>query len=99
VSEPVYISQPKLNGIITSADPIEIKAYIKTKSGVANAFVYWTTDTTLGYNQLAMNEVSADTFSAFIPAQVNGTKVFYYVSATSNSGKTITKPLTAPAGF
>jgi agmatine/peptidylarginine deiminase len=99
VSEPVYISHPKLNGIIASADPIEIKAYIKTKSGIANAFVYWRADTTLGYNQLAMNEVSADTFSAFIPAQVNGTKVFYYVSATSNSGKTITKPLTAPAGF
>ncbi len=99
VSEPVYISHPKLNGIITSADPIEINAYIKTKPGIANAFVYWTADTTLAYNQLTMTEVSTDTFSAFIPAQVNGTKVFYYISATSNSGKTITKPLTAPAGF
>jgi agmatine/peptidylarginine deiminase len=99
VNEPVYISHPKLKGIITSADPIEIKAYIKTKSGVANAFVYWTADTTLGYNQLAMNEVSTDTFSTFILAQANGTKVFYYISATSNSGRTITKPLTAPGGF
>jgi len=46
-----------------------------------------------------MSEESTDTFKAFIPAQNNGTKIFYYISATSNSGRTVEKPLTAPAGF
>ena len=40
-----------------------------------------------------------DTFRANIPAQALGTKIYYYISATSNSGKTSTKPLTAPAGY
>jgi len=40
----------------------------------------------------------ADTFRASIPAQPYGTKIYYYISATSQNGKTITKPLTAPSG-
>jgi len=99
VTEPVYISHPKLSGTIVSSDSIEIKAYIKTKSGIANAFVYWTNDTTSGYTQLPMNNTSNDTFKAFIPAQINGNRVFYYISSSSNSGRTVTKPLTAPMGF
>ena len=99
VDEPVYISHPKISGEIVSADPIEIKAFIKTKSGVSNASVYWTTDTTQNFSVLPMTSISVDTFTAFIPIQSNGTEVFYYISAASNSGKTITKPLTAPDGY
>ena len=99
VTEPVYISHPKLSGIIETDHLIEIKADIKSRSGIANAYLYWATDTTSSYSQLQMSEESTDTFKAFIPAQNNGTKVFYYISATSNSGRTVEKPLTAPAGF
>ncbi|RPI61316.1 MAG: hypothetical protein EHM44_08880, partial [Ignavibacteriales bacterium] len=99
VDEPVYISHPKISGEIVSADPIEIKAFIKTKSGVSNTSVYWTTDTTQNFSVLPMTSISVDTFTAFIPVQSNGTEVFYYISAASNSGKTITKPLTAPDGY
>ncbi len=40
-----------------------------------------------------------DSFVTYIPKQINGTEIFYYISATSNNGKTITKPMTAPAGY
>ena len=99
VTEPVYISHAKLNGIITATAPIEVKAYIKSRTGIANASVYWTTDTTSGYTALSMSQTSPDTFKAFIPLQPTGTKIFYYVSASSNSGRTVTKPITAPSGF
>ncbi len=99
VTEPVYISHPKLSGIIETDDLIEIKAYIKSRSGIANASLFWTTDTTAGYNQFLLDEISPDTFRTWIPGQVNGTKVYYYLSATSVSGRTVTKPLTAPSGF
>jgi hypothetical protein len=46
-----------------------------------------------------MTSIGNDSFSASIPAQVNGTTVFYYVSATAVSGKSASKPLVAPAGF
>ena len=43
--------------------------------------------------------VSGDTAIGYIPAQVDSTEIFYYISATSNSGRTVTKPLVAPDGF
>ena len=97
VREPIFISHAgQLNTSITN-QPYEVKAYIKTSSGVANAKVYWSTDTSAGFNQLNMTS-AADTFRAFIPAQIVGTKIYYYISANSNSGRTVTKPLTAPSG-
>ncbi|MEO8446883.1 MAG: hypothetical protein ABI528_05275, partial [bacterium] len=98
VKEPVFISHTKIRDTVTSYGSYEIRSYIKTKSGVANAKVYWSTDTALGFNQLAMAPVAADTFSANIPSQLSGTKIYYYISAASNSGRTVTKPLPAPKG-
>ncbi len=46
-----------------------------------------------------MNEVSPDSFVAFIPEVPGGTEIFYYLNATSNDGREVSKPLTAPAGF
>ena len=83
---------------MNTSSPYEVKSYIKTKSGVASAKVYWTTDITQPYNSVDMT-MSQDTFRANIPAQSLGTNVYYYISATSNSGRTSTKPLTAPEGY
>lgn len=95
--EPVLISHSAIRTATNTMPYYEVKAYIKTKSGISNAKVYWTTDTTSGFSQLNMTAV-ADTFRANIPTQTIGTKIYYYISATSNSNKTITKPLTAPSG-
>ena len=40
-----------------------------------------------------------DSAVGYIPAQTDSTDIYYYISATSNSGKTVTKPLVAPNGF
>jgi agmatine deiminase len=98
VNEPVFISHKKLQPIITGGYTYEVKALINTKSGVSSAQVYWTNDTTSGYTPLPMVQTVGDTFVANIPPQVHGAKVFYYISAASNSGRTVRKPLVAPAG-
>lgn len=98
VTEPVFISHAKLLNRINLPAPYEVKTYIKTKSGVASAKVYWRTDTTQAYNAVNMTQ-ALDTFRAGIPVQTSGTKIYYYISATSNSGRTISKPLTAPSGY
>ncbi|HMS33792.1 MAG TPA: agmatine deiminase family protein [Ignavibacteria bacterium] len=98
VNEPVFISHAKLNNRPNLPAPYEVKSYIKTRSGVASAKVYWRTDTTQAYNILSMTG-AIDTFRASIPAQSYGSKIFYYISASSNSGRTITKPITAPSGY
>jgi len=85
--------------IVYDEDSIEVKAVIKTKSGVAEASVFWTSDTTSGFSSIPMYFVSGDTAVGYIPAQIDSTEIFYYLSATSNSGRTVTKPLVAPDGF
>jgi len=99
VSEPVWISHANMDSIQITADSIGIGAVIKTKSGIASASIYWTTDTTSGFIPAAMQFVNADSAVGYIPPQLDSTIVYYYVSATSNSGRRVTKPLVAPEGF
>lgn len=97
VSNPIFISHSAIRTATNIMPFYEVKAYIKTKTGISNAKVFWTTDTLSGFSQLTMTAI-ADTFRANIPSQPLGTKIYYYISATSNNSKTITKPLTAPSG-
>ena len=99
VSEPIWISHAKMDSVITTADSIGIGAVIKTRSGIANASIYWTTDTTTGFTQASMQFITADSAVGYIPAQFDSAVVYYYISATSNSGRRVSKPLVAPAGF
>lgn len=97
VNQPVFISHSALRNTNNTSQPYEVKAYIKHKSGIANARMYWSLDTASGFTQVNMTNIG-DTFRANIPAQPLNTKVYYYISATSVSGKTVTKPLPAPRG-
>lgn len=99
VSEPIWISHAKMDSVIFEADSIAINAVIKTQSGVADASIYWTIDTTLGFTASTMQFTSGDTAVGYIPAQTDSTIVYYYISANSNSGRTVAKPLVAPAGY
>ena len=99
VSEPVWISHAKMDSVVLDEDSIMVSAVVKTMSGISEASVYWTADTSLGFNSVPMHFVSGDTAIGYIPAQTDSTEIFYYISATSNSGRTVTKPLVAPEGF
>ena len=99
VFDPVWISHPKMKPVVYDEDSIEVKAVIKTKSGIAEVSVFWTSDTTTGFSSIPMYFVSGDTMVGYIPAQIDSTEIFYYISATSNSGRTVAKPLVAPEGF
>jgi agmatine/peptidylarginine deiminase len=99
VSEPVWISHAKMDSVVYDEDSIAVSAVITTKSGIAEAYIYWTADTSLGFNSTQMQILSGDTAVGYIPQQIDGTEIFYYVSASSNSGRTVAKPLVAPDGF
>ncbi len=99
VSEPVRISHATMDSVVYDEDSIAVKAVIKTKSGIANASIFWTTDTTSGFNSSSMQFVSGDSAVGYIPVQIDSTVIYYYISATSNSGRTITKPIVAPDGY
>ncbi|MCE1190184.1 MAG: agmatine deiminase family protein [Ignavibacteria bacterium] len=98
VREPIVISHAPIRTVAGITNPFQVKSYIDSRSGINSATLWWSIDTIHGYNQVPMYPVGADTFISQIPVQSVGIKVFYYISATSNSGRTIVKPLPAPRG-
>ncbi len=98
---PIFISHASPEMMSGDASSYQIKAYMKTNSGLANADVYWANaaSSPLVFSAAQMTETVSDTFVAYIPQQPAESTVYYYLSAESNLGKTITKPITAPDGY
>ncbi len=79
----------------------ELTADIRHTSGIASAQLFWATDPAAGYSEekMLLTDANSNTWSAAIPHQPDGTKVYYYVQAQANSGKTQVRPLAAPTGY
>lgn len=99
VNDPLWISHQKLDDTFDDVNPYQVDAVMKHRSGIANATMYWTTDTTAGYQSLPMTAGSNDTYTAMIPAQAVGTQIFYYVHGEAASGKEQVRPIVAPTGY
>lgn len=100
-SDPLLITHQPLQNTTNTTTPYQVDAWIKHKTGIQTATLYYTTDTTQGYQSVSMSltDVPSDTWTGFIPAQVAGTEVFYYIHAQANSGKQQVRPITAPDGW
>lgn len=99
VNDPMWISHDPLDDTYDDANPYAVGSYIKHRSGIANATLYWTTDTTAGYQSMPMTDSGNDFWTADIPAQAVGTQIFYYVHGEANSGKEQVRPIVAPTGY
>jgi agmatine/peptidylarginine deiminase len=101
VNNPLLISHQALPNTNDSTNPYQVDALIKHRSGIANATIYYTIDTTAGYQSapMTLTNASNDTWTGYIPAQAAGSTVFYYIDANANSGKHQVRPITAPQGF
>lgn len=101
VNDPLLISHQALPNTNDSTNPYTVNALIKHRSGIANATLFYTIDTALGYQSVPMTltNVATNTWTGYIPAQAAGSTVFYYVDANANSGKHQVRPITAPEGY
>jgi len=97
--QPVHISHAALYDQPDSSQSYPVITRIRSSSGIQQAELFWTTDTSAGFSSIAMVNSGQDSFYAEIPGQTAESKVYYYISAELNSGKTRTKPLTAPRGY
>ncbi|MFC1619094.1 agmatine deiminase family protein [Candidatus Neomarinimicrobiota bacterium] len=98
--EPIFISHAWLPDTLEQAvGPLEISAVIRTFSGIADAQVYVRDDPLGAFQPVTMNTAPGDTFTAYLQSRAPGTQLDYYISATSNNGKTVTKPWVAPEGY
>jgi agmatine/peptidylarginine deiminase len=101
VDDPLLIQHQPLEDVNDYAGDFEVEATIRHRSGISEAMLYYTTDTAQGYAAAAMTltNPAEHTWTGYIPSQSTEAEVFYYIEGQSNSGKTLVRPLSAPAGF
>lgn len=103
VHDPLWIVHKRLEDIPDNElyGDYEVNASVKHKSGIAGASIFYSTDTLAGYNEVPMtlSDPSTQTWTGNIPHQPDGTEIFYYIRSESISGKSIVRPLSAPAGY
>jgi len=97
--DPLLISHQPLHDTYNTTMSYAINARIEHASGIQQASVYFTTDTTQPWQNAGMTNSGGYNWLGYIPAQPAGTTVYYYVSALSVSGKTQVRPMPAPAGW
>ena len=98
---PLLISLQRLPDTYNTTTSYGVNAKIMNKSGIQNARVYYRTDTSQAYIQVAMTltNASENIWTGQIPSQTAGKTVYYYVKALSNNGKQQVRPITSPNGY
>lgn len=99
VEDPLLIRHQRLRDTFETVDPYTVEAYLRHRSGIASARLHWSIDTVQGYTAVDMSDVGNGNWQASIPAQPEGTLVYYYIEGTANSGKQQVRPITAPQGW
>ncbi len=99
VADPLLIRHQRLLDTYETVNPYPVSAYMRHKSGIASASLFWTTDTTQAWNEVVMTDQGSGNWGATIPAHPAYTTIYYYVRGIANSGKTQVRPIVAPNGW
>ncbi len=99
---PIRILHKNIHGTVAhpAGNTVPVSAIITNNTGIANAEVYYREPGTQEWNTLTLT-ANGNRFYGELPipsTDVTEHSFEYYISATSNGGKTITKPITAPQG-
>ncbi len=97
---PVLFWHPSVDGLYSSVQSnFNIIAKITNKSGIQKASCFWRKKGTTQYNEVVLTD-SSGYFIGKINAGslTQSDEIEYYLSATTNNGKTAFKPIGAPEG-
>ena len=98
--DPMLIIHQPLHDQLATTSQYIVNAMFKHRSGINSAELYYRTDTLQPFTMVTMSATgTGDNFTASIPGQPAGSIVYYYLKGISNSGKTLCRPLPAPAGY
>jgi agmatine/peptidylarginine deiminase len=99
VDEPLLIQHQSLEDTYP-LDEYNITSSIQHNSGITSASLFWTTDLEQGYQEIQMTNTQDNNWQGNISANIEApNKVFYYIQANANSGKSLNRPLPAPQGY
>lgn len=103
VADPLHIVHQPLECQDNSQTPFGygIRATIQHKSGISGARIYYAAEPggPWQFTEMIQDPNSPKEWLGAIPSHAAGTNVHYYLEAEAVSGKTITRPLTAPEGW
>ncbi len=106
VQDPLRIVHQRREDVIQNQQTPQnypVFALIQHRTGIAEAKIWFTTDTAAGWQSAPMIPYNpsdtADVWVGYIPRQDAGQNVFYYLEATANNGKNIARPMPAPQGW
>jgi hypothetical protein len=99
VADPLLIRHQRLRDTYETVVGYPVTAYMRHRSGMAAANLYWTTDTANGFAAVPMVDQGNGNWEASIPAQPANSSIFYYVQGIANSGKVQVRPMVAPEGW
>lgn len=81
-------------------DEYVFNANIQHKTGIETATLFWTNDLTNGYQAIAMSNTEGNNWQGILNESIElPATIYYYIQATAFSGKTLARPLPAPAGY
>lgn len=98
MAEPLLIVHQPI-AAANAGTSVTVNAMIKHISGIASAKVFWRQTATTEFVESGMSLANGDNWTASIPIAMQGVDVEYYIWAQANSGKSLTRPITAPTGF
>lgn len=101
VNNPITFWHPSIDGYQPIQKQYAIEARITHVSGIATATCYWKKRGTATWNSTPLTADADGLFKGTLaPGTLDTTDIIdYYLTATSTSGKTSVKPITAPDGF
>lgn len=100
--DPLQIAHGRLDDVSgNETNDYSVQAIIRHQSGIADAQVFYAINSPTDFVPIEMSLVDAeeDIWEAFIPNQAPLTKIYYYIAANANSGKSQLRPMPAPEGY
>lgn len=99
--DPLLISHQRLVDTDNVWTDYQVDAKILHRSGINTATIHYTTDTLNPYQTATMTltDVINNIWTGYIPVQMSGTRIYYYIEANANSGKSQVRPMPAPDGW
>ncbi|NNK79968.1 MAG: T9SS type A sorting domain-containing protein, partial [Flavobacteriales bacterium] len=99
VSDPLLIVHDHLDDTDNETDDYQVDATIQHVSDINEASVFYSINgADFIETSMVMTSTIDDTWTAYIPAQPQGTEIDYYIDAMANSGKEQVRPIVAPEG-
>lgn len=99
VNDPLLIRHQNHPDTNNTVFPYQIDAFIKHASGIQEAKLYYSINDTLNYLPVNMVAIGGNMFRGEIPAQPEGTEIYYYIFGEATNGKQQVRPIVAPSGY